>query len=128
MVKSTESCPCGEALRYDEHCEIVHLRGAGLGAKAEDLMRARYSAYVMHMREFLLNSWHSTTRPDQLEFDPSIKWHGLTILDTQAGGALDSTGMVEFLARFERGGEPLELHERSSFERVNGQWFYVDAE
>lgn len=91
-------------------------------------MRARYSAYALELRPFLLDSWHPETRPAALDFDPNIEWLGLEILDTVAGGALDTAGIVEFRARFTRSGEPLELHERSSFERIDGRWVYVNGD
>lgn len=127
MTLRSHECPCGVDATYPEHCEAIHVGGAGLGVVAESLMRARYSAYVRHDRAFLLASWHPDTCPDALEFDPSIEWLGLEIIDTEAGGALDNTGIVEFRARFSRGDEHLELHERSSFERVNGRWVYIDG-
>jgi len=111
-----ELCLCGYESSYPDHCAIVHETGAGLGVSAESLMRARYSAYVLHRREFLLSSWHPDTRPEQLEFDPALTWLGLEIVDTKAGSGLDTTGVVEFKARFERGG------------RIDGRWVYVDGE
>lgn len=113
---------------YADHCEGIHRAGAGLGVSAEDLMRARYSAYVRHDRAFLLESWHPDTRPSELDFDPNLEWVGLQIVTTEAGTGLDSTGMVEFKARFTRGGENLELHEHSSFERVDGRWVYLSGD
>jgi len=90
-------------------------------------MRARYSAYALKLREFLLDSWHPSTRPASLDFDSTTEWLGLEIIDTAAGSGLDTEGVVEFKARFRRGDEFLELHERSSFERVNGNWRYLSG-
>ncbi len=128
MANSETTCPCEIGVPYAEHCQRIHLAGAGLGTNAEQLMRARYAAYVLQLRPFLMDSWHPDTRPQVLEFDPNIEWIGLEIMDTVAGGALDSTGVVEFRARFTRSGEPLELHERSSFVRVDGRWVYLDGD
>ena len=128
MMDSETTCPCECGLPYAEHCQKIHVAGAGLGVSAEQLMRARYSAYVLHLRPFLLESWHPDTRPVALEFDQNIEWIGLEIVDTVAGGALDTSGVVEFRARFTRSGEPLELHERSSFAQVDGRWLYIDGE
>lgn len=91
-------------------------------------MRARYTAYVIGRDDFLIESWHPSTRPASVRDDSGVQWHGLEIIETEAGGALDSAGSVEFKARFSRGGEFLELHERSSFTRVDGRWVYVDGE
>jgi SEC-C motif-containing protein len=118
------TCECGSGLAYANCCGIVHQSGAGLGVTAEQLMRARYTAYVRKNDVFLLESWHPSTRPTSVTFD-GVEWHGLTILNTEAGGALDATGTVEFTARFRRDTEHLELHEHSTFERVGGSWVYV---
>lgn len=125
MTKNDGECPCGAGATYATHCERIHTSGAGLGVTAEALMRARYTAYVQHNRTFLLTSWHPDTCPSSLVFDPAIEWVGLEIVDTEAGGPLDTAGVVEFRARFVRGDEHLELHERSSFLRIDGRWVYV---
>jgi len=105
----------------------VHANGAGLGVTAEALMRARYSAYVLELGAFVLSSWHPDTRPASVEFSTDVAWLGLEVVRTERGGALDSTGAVEFRARFERSGAKLELHEFSTFERVDGHWMYRDG-
>lgn len=125
METNGQKCHCGVTLAYASHCETVHRGGAGLGVTAESLMRARYSAYVLHLGDFLLESWHVDSRPGKLTFDDGTDWLGLEVLATEAGGALDSTGMVEFKARFRRGGQNLELHEASTFLRIDGRWVYV---
>jgi len=84
-----------------------------------------FSAYVLHDRSFLQVSWHPDTSPAAIDFDDNIEWLGLEIVHTESGAALDSIGVVEFRARFSRSSENLELHERSSFVRVDGLWVYV---
>lgn len=90
-------------------------------------MRARYSAYVRNDERFLLDSWAPETRPRSVAIDPDMKWLGLEIVETVAGGGLDTEGFVEFRARFEVGSEVGELHERSRFIRSDGAWTYVDG-
>ena len=124
---ASDSCPCGIG-SYSSHCGEVHRNGAGLGVSAEALMRARYSAYVRADREFLMQSWHPNTRPPALSFDPNVAWHGLEVVAVHGGGMLESEGIVEFKARFSRGSENLELHERSSFVREEGRWFYLSGD
>jgi len=122
-----EYCPCGADLVYQRHCGKIHDAGAGLGTTAESLMRARYCAYVKRLDSFLLESWHPTTRPDSVTFDPDLQWLGLEVVSTERGGALDTAGEVEFVARFRRGGQFFELQERSRFERLAGLWHYLDG-
>lgn len=120
-------CPCGTGTSYDACCGPIHDRGAGLGRTAEQLMRARFSAYVRCDQAFLLRSWHVDTRPAEVSFDENVEWVGLEVISTSDGSGFDSTGVVEFKARYLRNEQPLELHEISSFERVDGAWVYIDG-
>jgi len=90
-------------------------------------MRSRYDAYVALDTEWLLATWHPSTRPASLELDPSIKWLGL---DVKGHCATDDThAEVEFVARFRvGGGRAQRLHERSRFVREGGRWYYVDGD
>jgi SEC-C motif-containing protein len=99
-----------------------------VAATAETLMRSRYVAYVQQRADYLLRTWHPSTRPAHLE-GPSepLRWLGLQVLRIEAGGPLDEQGTVEFVARYKVGGKAHRLHEISRFVRENGQWFYQDA-
>jgi len=89
-------------------------------------MRARFSAYVLDNEEFLLATWHPTTRPESLMFSNDVVWESLEVIDS-TGSGLDAVGSVEFKARFRRNHAPLELHELSSFERLDGNWVYTNG-
>ena len=89
-------------------------------------MRSRYSAFVLKLEPYLLETWHATTRPPNLAFDPQQKWLGLKVIAAKDTGP--STAEVEFIARYRIGGaSAARLHERSSFVRENGRWYYVDG-
>lgn len=90
-------------------------------------MRARYCAYVTNDEDFLLATWHPSTRPSSIDFSQAVEWHGLTVESTTGGQGLESTGTVEFRARFRRDDAHLELHELSRFSRESGRWYYVDG-
>jgi SEC-C motif-containing protein len=94
-------------------------------------MRSRYSAYSIGLPDYLLRSWHSTTRPRTLELDADIRWRRLDIVATSDGGLFDSEGVVEFEAHFVRGeGASRERGvqaERSRFVREGGRWVYLDG-
>ena len=88
-------------------------------------MRSRYSAYVLGLHGYLLDTWHSRTRPAHLApFDPGLKWLGLELRRSQAID--DAHAVVEFVARSKLGGRAQRLHETSRFVREDGRWFYVD--
>jgi len=90
-------------------------------------MRSRYSAYVTGKHNYLLATWHPRTRPAELELDPDTRWFGLEILTRADGGLLDTTGVVEFVARFRSEGVIGEQHETSRFVRENAAWLYLDG-
>jgi SEC-C motif-containing protein len=118
------SCPCGSALPYRDCCEPLH-RGEREATIAEALMRSRYSAFVLKRSDYLIVTWHPSTRPSSLDIsDDDTPWQRLAILVTERGTASDSEGVVEFAAYY-RGGQ---LHERSRFVKEDGRWFYVDGD
>lgn len=117
-------CPCSTGLPYDECCEPVH-DGARAAPTAEALMRSRYSAFALRRTDWLLASWHASTRPATLE--PSgERWIGLEVEATDAGGPFDRTGTVTFRASYVEDGERFVVHERSRFTRTD-VWRYVDG-
>jgi len=89
-------------------------------------MRSRYSAFVLGRADYLLTSWHATTRPASLDLEPGIKWLGLEVREHRAVDA--DHAEVEFVARSRMGGRGQRLHERSRFVREGGRWFYVDGD
>lgn len=119
-------CPCGSQRAYRDCCGLYH---AGVPAPdAEALMRSRYSAYVQADRDYLLRTWHPSTRPDTLDLaSPTVlRWLGLNIRNYQAIDA--DHAEVEFVARSRVGGGPASrLHEISRFVREDGRWYYLDG-
>jgi SEC-C motif domain protein len=90
-------------------------------------MRSRYSAFVLGDGQYLLATWHPTTRPRTLDLDPSVRWTGLEVLTTTGGSLLGSEGTVEFRAHYVRNGGASAQHENSRFVREDGQWRYLDG-
>ena len=114
------ACPCESGASYAQCCAPLHAGAAAPSAIA--LMRSRYSAYVQGRVDYLLASWHASTRPATLVLEPGTRWLGLSIKSQGAS-------QVEFVARYrEGGGSAQRLHERSRFVQEDGHWFYVDGE
>ncbi len=117
-------CPCGSGNRYAECCAPLH-RGERTAAKAEALMRSRYSAFVLKNDDYLLATWHPSSRPHDLDLSRDVtRWQRLQIIACDQGLEGDSVGYVEFAAFYDGG----QLHERSRFLREEGRWFYVDGD
>lgn len=91
-------------------------------------MRSRFAAFRDGDAAWLLRSWHSSTRPRELDLADNPVWRGLQIVDTVAGGPDDDTGVVEFRATYLEGGEARVMQERSRFVREQRRWVYLDAE
>ena len=94
-------------------------------------MRSRYSAYARGLRDYLLATWHASTRPVELELEehPSarLRWLGLEVLEHHRDDA--DHARVRFVARFRIGGQPAQrMRELSRFVREAGRWFYVDGD
>ncbi|MDL2338141.1 MAG: YchJ family metal-binding protein [Pseudomonadota bacterium] len=120
-------CPCGTGLPYTDCCARFHAGPLHLLAPtAEALMRSRYSAYTLQLDDYLLATWHPSTRPDgPLQHEPGLRWLGLQVLRHET---LDADhARVEFVARSKLGGRAHRLRELSRFVREGGRWFYVDA-
>ena len=119
-------CPCGSRLDVGRCCDRF-IGGEELPETAEQLMRSRYSAFVLCNEPYLLATWHPDTRPSRVRFDQKQRWLGLQVRAIQAGGVADDTGSVEFVARFKVDGKGHRLHEVSRFERIDGRWYYLDG-
>lgn len=88
-------------------------------------MRSRYSAYALGLHDYVLDTWHASTRPATFEPDAAVHWLGLEVRRHVADG---DTAEVEFVARWRTGGASAQrLHEHSRFVREGGRWFYVDG-
>ncbi len=124
-------CPCrtpADALPYEACCGRYHAGALQLQAPtAEALMRSRYSAFVLDRLDYLLATWHASSRPARLEPNPvGLKWLGLEVRRHQMIDADHAT--VEFVARSKLGGRAERLHELSRFVREGGRWFYLDGD
>jgi len=91
-------------------------------------MRSRYTAFVLRDAPYLLASWHPNTRPAEITFEADQRWLGLKIVSCQQGTLQDSTGVVEFLARYKINGKAHRLRETSRFGRVADCWVYIDGQ
>lgn len=91
-------------------------------------MRSRYTAYAVGDEGHVSRTWHPRTRPERIDLEPATAWTGLRILDTEAGGPDDESGVVEFAASWTHDGRKGVLRERSRFERRAGRWVYVDGD
>ncbi|NTV50759.1 MAG: YchJ family protein [Geobacteraceae bacterium] len=124
-------CPCGSGNPYSECCEPI-ISGDRLATTAEQLMRARYSGYVFAKMDFIFDSTHPDHRDGYdhngtKEWAETAEWQGLEIISTKKGGADDSIGEVEFIARFSEKGDLREHHEAGQFKNKDGRWYFTEG-
>ena len=125
------TCSCGVGRDYASCCAPI-VTGLRPAPTAVALMRARYSAYVHVAIDFLHDSLapegRSTfDRPSAEAWAKGATWQGLEIVSTEAGGVNDSTGSVEFVARFSQNGQDVTHAEVATFRKENGVWLFVDG-
>jgi SEC-C motif domain protein len=120
-----DPCPCGSAQAYSECCGPWHAGGAP--PDAQSLMRSRYCAFVLCNEQYLLATWHPSTRPGAIPFNRKQKWLGLRVIDTSVTGK--DSAEVEFIARSRiSNAAAIRQHECSRFVREGGRWLYVDGD
>ena len=127
-----KSCPCGSGLAYGQCCE-PYITGVKNAPTAEAFMRSRYSAYVEHAIDYILET---CTKDKKDSIDPRqtrnwserSKWLGLKILSTEKGGVTDTEGTVEFQALYEMDGLSENHHEKASFKKMDGRWLYDEGD
>lgn len=88
-------------------------------------MRSRYSAYVLKNENYLLDTWHPSTRPESLELvKDKTHWEKLVIL-------YSSKSEVHFVAFFtvdtNNSKKIFALYEESEFIKEKGCWYYLSG-
>ena len=144
LPRPNDPCPCGRLAPAgpggNKGKGATHLPFAGCCGRylvapwldamaapdAESLMRSRYTAFVCERADYLQATWHASTRPADLDFEPGARWLGLQVRSHRATG--EDLAEVEFVARYRVGGRAVRLHETSRFVREGGRWLYVDGD
>lgn len=94
-------------------------------------MRARYSAHVKGLVDFVVATYHPSCEAEAqrnaIADSVHSHWLALEVFSNEAGKNSDE-GYVTFQAFFEQEGEEYCLEERSRFVRENDLWYYIDGE
>jgi len=122
-----KKCYCGSDRLFADCCGPL-IEGSRPAATAEALMRSRYTANVLKDTEYLLRTYHVSTRPHPMDAEAIPVWSGLTIVSVRQGLEGDEHGIVEFRALYRNSTGLGVLHEKSRFVFEGGCWFYVDGE
>lgn len=125
-------CYCKSEKPFNKCCEPF-ISGEDNAKTAEQLMRSRYSGFVLASINYLMSTHHASSRPFNerkaiLKWTKSVKWIGLEIVNKKAGLENDLEGWVEFKATYIENGKIECIHENSYFVKENGNWFYKSGE
>ncbi len=123
------NCYCGQEKTYANCCEIIH-KNREKALTAEQLMRSRYSAFVLANGDYLMQSHHKSTRPLKekkalVKWAKSVNWIKLDIQDTTQGQQHQNAGTVTFNAYFFENGKVDCIHEKSAFIKEDNLWYYL---
>ena len=130
MSEKIDLCPCGSGKKYGECCEPI-IKNTSKALTAESLMRARYTAYVVHEIDFIINSCEEgegiadIDKKATEDWSRNSTWNGLKILRTEKGQEGDDEGVVEFTADYTLKQMHDVHHEVAAFKKINGEWKYV---
>ena len=100
MSTNNDLCPCGSGKKYGECCEPI-IKGTIKAPSAEACMRARYTSYVKHEIDYIINSCEEgegigeVDRKATEDWSNQSTWNGLKILRTEKGEK-DNEQIVEF--------------------------------
>lgn len=130
-IAATKNCPCTSGKTYGNCCQPIQTEKAK-AKTAEDLLRARYTSFVTGHIDFILATHHSSTshdvnREEITTWSKDSEWKGLDVLQKEAGEATDETGTIVFHAKYALEGKDQDHYEKSTFEKENGEWKFLDA-
>ena len=128
-----QACPCGKLSASKKPLSFAACCARYLNnfdntpaPDAQSLMRSRYSAFVLKRADYLLATWHASTRPADVSPDDATKWLGL---DVRRHAVIDADhAQVEFVARYRTAGRGARIHELSRFVLEAGRWYYLDGD
>ncbi|WP_028863401.1 YchJ family protein [Psychromonas aquimarina] len=121
-----QACPCKSGKSYQQCCLPFH-ESKAKPETCEQLMRSRFSAFVLQFGAYLFSTYDADFRGsltiEQLS-EKTMDWKNLQII---ASESLEKTGFVEFKAWYIENGRLGCHHERSNFVKKGDQWLYCDG-
>lgn len=127
------TCPCDTGKPYAECCGPLHA-GERTAADAVELMRSRYSGFVLGLPDYLWGTLHSEheTHAQGIEryraamqsSSSGLRYRKLRILDSREPDA-QGVAQVLFFAEIAQLKRDHSIVELSSFVQEDGQWRYI---
>ena len=129
MSTDKDLCPCGSGKTYGECCEPI-IKRTMKAPSAEACMRARYTSYVKHEIDYIVDSCVREEGIAEIDKEATEQWsnestwNGLRILRTEKGKK-ENEAIVEFEADYNLHNMHDVHHEIAAFKLVDDDWKYV---
>jgi len=125
-----EKCPCGSGKLYTNCCK-PYIKGKENAPTPEALMRARYTAYVLHEIDFIIDTCKDKEKIDRgsvENWSNNSIWLRFQIISSDVEMGPDIVKRkVEFKAEYEQGKLKYVYHEIAYFEKKEERWLYSDG-
>jgi len=128
-----KQCPCGSGQKYKKCCKLFH--NGKVAKNALELMRSRYSAYVVGDTKYIMKTTHPANHDykensDEWaksieEFTQETEFKRLDILEFING---KDEAFVAFKANISQDDIDVSFKEKSRFLKVDGKWLYESGE
>lgn len=120
-----EYCPCKSGDKLIDCCGKI-IDGLTVASTPQELMRSRYTAFVLANVKYLYKSMtedlqNKFNQDEVRAWTQNIKWVGLVVFDEVISG---KDGEVEFEAVYKEDGKVNSIHEHSTFINRDGFWLY----
>lgn len=123
-----DNCPCGLDASYEQCCGRL-IDGGELPSTPTELMRSRYTAYVLHNLDYILATMKGSAAKHFKESSsidsPSLQWERLEVLREKM--KTHTHAYVTFKAYYRINGAERVLCEKSEFKKIDHRWYYVDG-
>tara|TARA_B100001063_G_scaffold62509_1_gene56579 strand:+ start:4798 stop:5211 length:414 start_codon:yes stop_codon:yes gene_type:complete len=131
-IPPNSECPCGSLKKYKKCCKVFH---DGSNAKtAEELMRSRFTAYILNDANYIIKTTHSDNQDYTLNIDSWKKdiinfsdYTDFIKLEIYESIEDKKESFVKFRATLQQDNLDASFTENSRFLKVNNKWFYVDG-
>ncbi|WP_416191347.1 YchJ family protein [Neisseria sp. CCUG12390] len=129
-MSDMQNCPCQPQRPYADCCRPFHVQNK-FPATAEELMRSRYSAYVLQKIDYIVETTvpsqqNLLNQADMSAWSRETEWLGLDVLQHMPNIGKQHA-QVAFTAHFrEAGGKTQHHHELSAFVKINSRWYFID--
>ena len=125
MTTTNKNCFCGKTSVFERCCQPI-ITGKVAAQNAEELMRSRFSAYVIKDYAYILLTYTTEQRgkltvSELANSAKGTQWLSLQVLSHHSEA---DTAQVEFKAYYQIDQDYYVMHELSDFVRVQKKWLY----